>query len=91
MIVRVLEDGQYEVDEKTARELSKYDSQLSSALEKEDGRAFDEALAALIKRVHESGKKLDDDLRPSDLAVPAAGSTLAEVKKLLSSESATED
>jgi hypothetical protein len=40
-----------------------------------------------VKTVHASGKKLEPSvITPSDLAIPAATSTLAEVRDLLSSE-----
>lgn len=92
MIVRILEDGQYEVDEETAKELSAIDDKIAKALDANDEAAFAAALADLVARVHASGKQLEDgDLRPSDLAVPAPESTLAEVQRILGSETTTKD
>ncbi|MFZ0059802.1 MAG: hypothetical protein WAL35_07135 [Acidimicrobiales bacterium] len=87
MIVRILEDGQYKVDKPTAKKLNDLDAKLGKALDKSDEAAFVKALAALLKTVHNSGKRLDPSvITPSDLALPAAASTLAEVQELLSSE-----
>ncbi|HLX78785.1 MAG TPA: hypothetical protein VKR27_07860 [Acidimicrobiales bacterium] len=92
MIVRILEDGQYEVDQQAEKDLSELDATLGKALDAGDVAAFDASLAELVELVHATGKRLEaDDLRPSDLAIPAAGSTLAEVKALLGSDTATKD
>jgi hypothetical protein len=90
MIVRVLEDGQYEVSDEAAAGLSEIDLRLAKAIDAGDEGAFRADLDALIAAVHRSGKRLEEtDLRPSDLAVPAAGSTLAEVQELLSEDGMT--
>jgi len=87
MIVRILEDGQYKVDKPTAKKLDALDAKLGKALDKADEAAFAKALAGLVKTVHASGKKLEPSvITPSDLAIPAATSTLAEVRELLNSE-----
>jgi hypothetical protein len=87
MIVRILEDGQYKVDKSTAKKLEKLDAKLGKALDRSDEAEFDKALAALVKTVHASGKRLEPSvITPSDLALPAATSTLAEVRVLLASE-----
>ncbi|HXZ82614.1 MAG TPA: hypothetical protein VED84_02555 [Acidimicrobiales bacterium] len=87
MIVRILEDGQYKVDKSTAKKLDNLDTKLGKALDKSDEAAFARALASLVKTVHASGKRLDPSvITPSDLAIPAATSTLAEVRELLASE-----
>lgn len=87
MIVRILEDGQYEVGEQAAVALNEIDERLAKAIDAGDDAAFTAELKALIEAVHRSGTRLDaSDLRPSDLAVPASGSTLDEVKDLLSQD-----
>ncbi|MGA8297685.1 MAG: hypothetical protein WB770_11640 [Acidimicrobiales bacterium] len=92
MIVRILEDGQYEVADKAAAGLSEIDGRLAKAIDAGDEAAFESELEALIDAVHRSGEQLEsDDFRPSDLAVPAAGSTLKEVQALLSSDGTDKD
>jgi hypothetical protein len=92
MIVRILEDGQYEVGDQAADGLSEIDHRLAKAIDSDDEAAFAATLDALIDAVHRSGTRLGPaDLRPSDLAVPAAGSTLSEVKELLSQDGMNRD
>jgi hypothetical protein len=87
MIVRILEDGQYEVSDAAAAGLSEIDRRLAKAIDAGDEASFSTELQALIDAVHRSGTLLDaTELRPSELAVPASGSTLAEVKELLSED-----
>jgi hypothetical protein len=92
MIVRILEEGQFEIGGQAADGLHSLDEALAKAIDSGDEQAFDANLAALIDAVHRSGTRLDaTDLRPSDLAVPAAGSTLSEVKALLSPDGMNKD
>lgn len=87
MIVRILEDGQYKVDKSTAKKLDELDTKLARALDKGDDAAFAKHLTNLVKTVHASGPRLGPSvITPSDLAIPAPSSTLAEVRDLLSSE-----
>jgi hypothetical protein len=87
MIVRILEDGQYKVDKSTAKKLDNLDTKLGKALDRSDEAAFEKVLAALVQTVRASGKRLAPSvITPSDLAIPAATSTLAEVRDLLTSE-----
>jgi hypothetical protein len=91
VIVRILEDGQFDVDERTAHELETLDAGLEAALVAHDETRFRAALSELINAVHNKGRRLEPTtIVPSDLALPAADSTLEEAHTLLSSEPATE-
>jgi hypothetical protein len=84
MIVRVLEDGQYDVPEPAVEELQRLDLELDRAIREEDEAAFAAALAAVIAAVRASSTKLGaDTIVPSELTIPAAGSRLDEVRRLL--------
>ena len=84
MIIRILGQGQYVVDDHQADALNELDSTLEQAVEAGDQDAFRAALLALLGKVREVGRVLPDDaLEPSDAAVPGDDSTLAEVKDLL--------
>jgi hypothetical protein len=84
MIVRVLEDGQYDVPEPAVEELQRLDLELDRAIKEEDEAAFAAALAAVIAAVSASSTKLGvDTIVPSELTIPAAGSRLDEVRRLL--------
>jgi hypothetical protein len=87
VIVRILEDGQYELNETAAKELDALDDALAAALENNDEAAFHEALGIVVAAVHAKGTPIDPTaILPSDLALPAADSTLAEAHELLASE-----
>ena len=84
MIVRVLEEGQYEVGEESAARLRALDESLDDAMQSDDEEAFDATLRALVAEVHSSGRLLEPSaLVPSDAALPAPGTSLAEMRKLL--------
>ena len=87
MIVRILGEGQLEVPDSAIDELNELDRTLEQAVEGNDEDAFGSALAALLARIREVGSPVQaDDLRPSDLIVPQADATMAEVRKLLTDD-----
>ncbi len=87
MIVRVLEEGQYELDDANSATLLKLDGVLGDALHDGDAATFAAALTAIIDTVRSSGRRLDpSQIVPSDLALPRPGATISEVRKLLESE-----
>lgn len=91
MIVRILDEGQFELDEGAATRLEQLDLDLSHALASHDQEWFEKALAAILAEVRESGRPLGSgSIRPSDLFLPAPGSSVDEVKELLESEQVPE-
>jgi hypothetical protein len=87
VIVRILGEGQLEVPETAADDLNELDRAVESAIERGDEAAFLPALAALLARVREVGSPVEaDDLRPSELILPYADATIADVRKLLTDE-----
>jgi hypothetical protein len=87
MIIRILGEGQFDVADHTVEVLNGIDSTLQSAVEAGDEAAFRHALAELISLVREAGVRVADDyLGPSELVLPAADSTLEEVRALLGNE-----
>lgn len=84
MIVRVLGDGQYRVDDAHADLLNGLDSGLERAVEAGDEAAFRSALADLVARVRAVGERVpDDSLDPSDALLPDEASSLDEVRAML--------
>ena len=84
MIIRILGQGQYVVDDQHAEALNGLDSALETAVDSADEPAFRAALLDLLAKVRELGECLPDDaLQPSDAAVPGDDATLAEVEDLL--------
>jgi hypothetical protein len=87
VIIRILGEGQLDVSAGALDELNELDGALQQAVDADDAEAFDVALGNLLARVRELGKPLPDDhIEPSELVLPSADASLAEVKELLTEE-----
>ena len=87
MIIRILTEAQYDVPDDALEELNVLDESLESAIDSSDDEAFASALRALLDRVRSVGTEVAaDDLVESDLLLPYADATLAEVRDLLSGD-----
>ena len=85
MIVRLMGEGQYRVDEACQAWLDELDDQAMQALERDDETALDERLDEMWSVVREQGERLDDaDLSPSDVIIPPSDLTLEETRALFS-------
>ena len=88
MIVRILSEGQYAVDDAHADLLNGLDSGLERAVEAGDEAGFRSALTDLLAQVRTVGERLpDDSLEPSDAVVPDETSSLEEVRAMLADTS----
>jgi hypothetical protein len=87
MIVRILDEGQLQVDDSASAELNSLDATLEKAVNSGDEAAFRAALLALLDRVRTLGTPLAaDSLEPSDSILPRADADLAEVRSMLTGE-----
>ncbi|MFI1091259.1 hypothetical protein [Streptomyces sp. NPDC020917] len=87
MIVRIMGEGQVELDDAHLAELNTLDDELLAAVESGDEEGFRRTLGALLDGVRQLGTPLPDDvLEPSGLILPAAEATLDEVRKMLHDE-----
>jgi hypothetical protein len=87
MIVRILGEGQLELDEEATIRLDKLDDDLEHAIAANDPAWFDRALRTVLTEVRASGRPVDPTtIIPSDLALPGEGSSLQEVRELLESD-----
>jgi hypothetical protein len=87
VIVRILGEGQFKVDDDATAELNRLDTQLESAVNHNDEAAFTAALAGLLDQVRALGSPLPPDtLEASDLILPHQDSSMDEVRKLLTDE-----
>ncbi|MCX4618287.1 hypothetical protein ACIQUO_24925 [Streptomyces albogriseolus] len=87
MIMRILGEGQYEVTDEHLNRLNELDTVLQSAADAGDEAAFTTALSALLDAVRSLGTPLPDErITPSDLVLPDADTSLAQVRALLSDE-----
>jgi hypothetical protein len=87
MIVRLLGEGQFRVDDSLIARLNELDDEVEKAVENGDERALWTGLQALADTVRENGVKLaDEDLTPSDAVIPPEDLSLEEAKELLQDE-----
>jgi hypothetical protein len=87
MIVRILGQDQFRIDDTAAAELNQLDSGLEMAVEQGDETAFSAALTRLLAYVRAHGSPLPADaLEPSDVILPPEDSSMDEVRKMLTDE-----
>ncbi len=91
MIVRILNEGQWTVDDEVFATLNDHDDEIEAAVESGDEERLAHSLAALLDVVRRRGTVVpDDSLADSDLILPDADATLAEVREWLADNSAGE-
>ncbi|HEY2308206.1 MAG TPA: hypothetical protein VGI05_20215 [Streptosporangiaceae bacterium] len=87
MIVRILGEGQLQVDDAASAELNSLDATLERAVTSGDEAAFRSALLALLDRVRALGTPLAvDSLEPSDSILPRAEADLDEVRSMMTDD-----
>jgi hypothetical protein len=87
MIVRILGEGQFKVDDEASAVLDSLDSDLEAAIEQGDEAAFSAALSALLAHVRDHGESVPPEhIGPSELILPHEGSSMDEVRKMLADE-----
>jgi hypothetical protein len=88
MIVRILGEGQWEVADDAVADLNALDDQVEKAVGSGDEMAMRAALAKLLGEVRAVGSPVpDEQLADSDLILPDADSSLADVQALLADSS----
>lgn len=84
MIIRIQEEGQYEVCEDLLDRLDAIDAELEAAVAAGNDEASRAALARLLATVRENGASLPaEHLSPSELILPPQDSTLEELAQHL--------
>lgn len=92
MIVRLMGEGQYTVDDGLREQLNDLDARAQGALDADDEAALDDMLDEMWQLVRDRGELLpDDDLSPSDVIIPPSDLTLEETRKLFSDEGLVPD
>jgi len=87
VIVRILGEGQFSVDNSATIELNRLDTELEAAVDRNDEAAFSAALHGMLAQVRAQGSPLPPDtLEPSDLILPHQDSSMDEVRKMLTDE-----
>lgn len=84
MIVRIMGEGQLDVQEGELAALNNLDAELEAAIDSGDEDKFRTALHALLEQVRTVGKTLPaEELAPSELILPPADATMDEVRAML--------
>lgn len=92
MIVRISEDGQYELADDLHAQLNDLDDATVAAVDAGDEAGFGRAFASLLDFVRAQGTRLDDDaLVASDVILPPADLTFAEAGEDFSGEGLVPD
>ena len=87
MIVRILGEGQLQIDDSATSELNELDARLEAAVERNDEPGFRSALNELLTQVRSIGSPVEAGaLEPSELILPEEGATMAEVRQLLTGD-----
>jgi len=83
VIVRVLGEGQFEVDDEVAKGLNDLDDQAERALEAGDESQLSELLVRMAEAVRTNGTRLPEaDLSPSEAIIPPEDLSLEEARRL---------
>jgi hypothetical protein len=84
IVVRVLDEGQYELPAAIHDELVARDARLLEALDADDRAAYDRELSEVLDLVHAKGAELAlDVIKPSEFVLPNPELSLAGVRALL--------
>ena len=87
MIVRLMGDGQYQVDDSILDGLNELDAQVEQAVQQGDEESLRRLLSTMASSVREHGERLpDDDLSASDAIIPPEDLSLDEAKQLFDGE-----
>ena len=87
MIVRLMGEGQYTIDDSVREKLNALDDEAMEALEANDEERLDSKLQEMWDVVQSGGEPLPaDDLTPSDVLIPPADLTLEETRELFQEE-----
>jgi ribonuclease HI len=84
MIVRILNEGQWRIEDGAVADLNRLDDAVEEAVTTNDEAELASALNALLHEVRTLGTPVpDDELADSELILPAADSTIEEIRELL--------
>jgi hypothetical protein len=86
MIIRILGEGQFQIDDAANAELQALDADVEAAVKRNDQGALTVALGALLARARQGTPLPPDTLEPSDVIIPYENATVDEVRKLMTDE-----
>jgi hypothetical protein len=87
MIIRIVGEGQFQVPSTLLDDLNDRDNQIVRVVAQGKERAYYQAFGRLLNLVRRRGQPLShEDLRPSDVILPAADTTFEEAHQLFVGE-----
>jgi hypothetical protein len=87
MIVRLMGEGQYELDKRYVDEVNKIDNNIVKIVQKGDEKVFKDEFKKLSDYVRKNGKKISDEvIKPSEIIVPPSDLTLDEAKRIFAGD-----
>jgi hypothetical protein len=87
MIVRILHEGQFDIDGRDLDIINDLDNQLVAAVAAGNEQQFGTLFSTLLKTVREHGKPVPiDRFVESDIILPAADSSMEDVQHLFTGE-----
>lgn len=87
MIIRIMGEGQWEVDDARQEDLNRLDEAVVTAVDSSDESGYTAALRELLNAVKSQGTPVAEDfIGPSDALLPSEDVTLGELRDLLGDE-----
>ena len=87
MIVRIMGEGQFTLDDSELEALNVLDDRLEKALHDNDDAGFHSSFDALLDKVRGAGSKVADDfLGESTIVLPPADASRTDVEELLAAD-----
>ena len=87
MIVRLMGEGQWRIDDALRERLNALDDAAVGALDRDDEGELDAKIDEMWELVKAEGERLpDEDLSPSDVIIPPSDLTLEETRELFEGE-----
>jgi hypothetical protein len=79
VIVRIMGEGQYRLDDDCVARVNELDNAVVRAVDEDDEDAFHSAFEEMLDVIRSEGKPVsDNDIKPSDVIVPPPDTSLAE-------------
>lgn len=92
MIVRLMGEGQFEIDKRHVDEINKIDNNLVKLVNKGDEKTFKAEFKKLTDTVRKYGKPISHEiLKPSDVIIPPADISLEEARRIFRGEGLVPD
>ena len=92
MIVRLMGEGQFEIDSKHLDKMNQIDNNIVKIVVKGDEREFRTEFMKLVDYVRKNGKRIPDNiLKPSDIIIPPADVTVKEAQEIFKGDGLVPD